>query len=211
MSFIEQRFPPNVSRGAKGGPRLNTLVVASASGYEQRIAQWSAELRSWDVSHALRANASRDELIAFFLSMEGKANTFRFKDWSDYQSGVAAMEAIDSTHYQLRKAYALGATTRYRTLTKIAESDSGTVGDTSASPSESSVTVYESDGVTEITSGWTVDLTTGIVTFDSPPTDPMASCEFDVPARFDTDAMVWSQDEVSFGGWLGINVVEVRV
>jgi uncharacterized protein (TIGR02217 family) len=212
MAHLESRFPPNVSRGAKGGPRLNTLVVASASGFEQRISQWSQALRSWDVSHALRDNDARGALVSFFIAAGGRANTFRFKDWSDYRvSTPASMEEIDATHWQLRKGYTLGAATRYRTLAKIVEAGSGEPDNTAATAADSTVRIYQSDGTTEIASGWTVDLTTGIVTFSSGPTSPKATCDFDVPARFDTDVMSWSQDEVSYGSWQGIPIVEVRV
>ena len=47
-------------------------------------------------------------------------------------------------------------------------------------------------GVVEQPSGWSVDTTTGVVTFDAAPGAGVAitaGFEFDVPVRFDTDAL----------------------
>ena len=54
MSFVEARFPANISQGAKGGPVFSTVVITTASGAEQRVGQWSLGRHRWDVSHALK-------------------------------------------------------------------------------------------------------------------------------------------------------------
>src|ERR1700749_4811563 len=108
MSFCEVQFPPNISRGATGGPGFSTIVVTTASGHEQRIAQWSQGRREWDVTHALRSNAQRDELIAFFVARRGSFEGFRFKDWSDFRilpANTEDTELLTSTTFQLIKRY----------------------------------------------------------------------------------------------------------
>jgi uncharacterized protein (TIGR02217 family) len=54
------------------------------------------------------------------------------------------------------------------------------------------VEVYVNAVLQTITTHYTIDMDTGIITFVTPPTDthPIAiACEFDVPVRFDTDAL----------------------
>ncbi len=69
------------------------------------------------------------------------------------------------------------------------------------------------DGV-EQGSGWSVDTTTGVVTFTTPPANGVAvqaGYEFDVPARFDTDEMQARWDTVNTRSWSRVPIVEIRV
>ena len=111
---------------------------------------------------------------------------FRFKDWGDHKfclpSGWPSPtdQAIGprdgaTTAFQLMKRYASGSQTWLRTITKPVAARCA-----SRSMAE------------EQLSGWSVDTTNGVVTFDSGP--PRASplprvYAFDVPVRFDTDAL----------------------
>jgi uncharacterized protein (TIGR02217 family) len=68
------------------------------------------------------------------------------------------------------------------------------------------------DGV-EQPSGWSVDTTTGIVTFDTAPATGVAvtmGFEFDVPVRFDTDALDVILDLERLGSITSIPLVEIR-
>ncbi len=61
--------------------------------------------------------------------------------------------------------------------------------------------------------GWTVDATTGIVTFASPPSvgaNLTAGFEFDVPVRFDTDDLPVTLDIERLGSITSIPLIEVR-
>jgi uncharacterized protein (TIGR02217 family) len=58
------------------------------------------------------------------------------------------------------------------------------------------------DGV-EATSGWTVDTTTGVVTF--------ADFNIDVPVRFDSDQMDVTIHTYQLGSWGRIVLVELRL
>jgi uncharacterized protein (TIGR02217 family) len=63
-------------------------------------------------------------------------------------------------------------------------------------------------------SGFTVDLTTGIVTFSSAPGAGVvvsADCDFDVPARFDTDTLAVRTDGPGIYVWDSIPIVELRL
>ncbi len=80
MAFIETpRFPENISRGASGGPGYQTDVVVVSSGHEKRNITWPLGRARYDVAHGVRTQAQMDALIAFFRSIKGKGDDFRFK------------------------------------------------------------------------------------------------------------------------------------
>ena len=68
-------------------------------------------------------------------------------------------------------------------------------------------------GGVEQASGWSVSTTTGLVTFATPP--PLgvavtAGFEFDVPVRFDSDALEVTLDLERLGSITSIPLVEIR-
>ena len=68
------------------------------------------------------------------------------------------------------------------------------------------------NGVEQV-SGWTVDNTTGIVTFSTAPTMGVsisAAYQFDVPARFSGDVMELNLDAIQSGSWGSLKLMEVR-
>lgn len=65
----------------------------------------------------------------------------------------------------------------------------------------------------EQVSGWSVDATTGIITFAAAPASGVlvtAGFEFDVPVRFDTDRLDVTWDLDRLGSIASIPLVEVR-
>ncbi len=132
--------------------------------------------RAWDVASGLKKQA-QIELIAFFRARTGKAYGFRFKDWTDHRATGQLLGTGDDalTQFQLVKHYPSGSVIEVRTITK---------------PVAGTVQVYL-DGVEQL-SGWSVNTTTGLVTFGTAPgvgVEVTADFEFDVPVRFDTDHM----------------------
>ena len=68
-------------------------------------------------------------------------------------------------------------------------------------------------GVEPAPSSWSVNTTTGIVTFDTAPAAGVlvtAGFEFDVPVRFDTDRLDVTWDLDRLGSIASIPLVEVR-
>ena len=101
------------------------------------------------------------------------------------------------TQFQLVKQYLSGSVIDVRTITK---------------PVDRTVKVYL-DSI-EQASGWSVDTTTGLVTFSTPPTlgvEVTADFEFDVPVRFDTDHMAVTIETYRLHAWQQIPIVELRV
>jgi uncharacterized protein (TIGR02217 family) len=63
-------------------------------------------------------------------------------------------------------------------------------------------------------SGWSVDTTTGLVTFGMPPAlgvEVTADFAFDIPVRFDTDHMAMTIETYQLHNWQQIPIVELRV
>ncbi len=103
MTFHEIQFPPDIAYGATGGPEYATTVVAMASGFEQRNANWSAARLKWNVASGLKHQAQLNTLIAFFRARKGRAYGFRFKDWTDYRASAQTLGAGDEGLFSLSK------------------------------------------------------------------------------------------------------------
>ena len=207
MAFHEVRFPDDISRGARGGPERRTQIVELASGDEERNASWANSRRRYDVAYGIRRADDLAAVVAFFEARNGRLHGFRFRDWADYRSGAPSQTISPTdqeigtgdgatTAFQLVKRYASGGQTWVRTITRPV---AGTV-------------LIAIDGV-EQASGWTVDTTTGVVTFDTAPASGVsvtAGFAFDVPVRFDSDALDVTLDIERLGSITSIPLVEIR-
>jgi len=207
MAFHEVRFPDNISRGARGGPERRTQIVELASGDEERNASWADSRRRYDVAYGIRRADDLAAVVAFFEARNGRLHGFRFKDWGDYKSGLpsAAISPTDQeigtgngslTEFALLKRYSSGAQSWTRAIAK---------------PVAGSVRVAL--GGVEQMSGWSVDSTTGVVTFDTAPAAGVAvtaGFAFDVPVRFDTDALDVTLDLERLGSITSIPLLEIR-
>ena len=206
MAFHEVRFPDNVSRGARGGPERRTQVVELASGDEERNASWANSRRRYDVAYGIRRADDLAAVVAFFEARNGRLHGFRYKDWADYKSCLPS-QAITATDqqigtgtgsqqtFQLGKRYASGAQTWVRTVAKPVAG-----------------TVRVALGMVEQLSGWTLDTTTGVVTFTAAPAGVAitAGFEFVVPVRFDTDMLDVTLDLERLGSITSIPLLEIR-
>jgi len=197
--FHEVRFPDNIAYGATGGPEFATTVVVTGAGHEQRNVNWAEARGRWDVGSGLKNQQQLDELIAFFRAREGRAYGFRFKDWTDYTATGQLLGTGDGvqTQFQLVKRYPSGSVIEVRTVSK---------------PVAGTVRIYK-DGVEQL-SGWSVNVTTGLITFSTAPAADVeitADFEFDVPVRFDTDHMAVTIETFRLHRWQQIPIVELRV
>lgn len=198
MAFHEVRFPVEIALGATGGPEFSTSVVVTAGGFERRNAGWAVPRGRWDVGSGVKEAADTAALIAFFRAREGRAHGFRFRDWADYRATAQSLGTGTGalTTFQLVKRYASGPTTAVRTISK---------------PVSGTVALYL-NGVAQ-GSGWTVDTATGVVTFGTAPGSGVAvtaDFEFDVPVRFDADAMDLTMLRDGAAEWGRVPLVELR-
>jgi len=212
MAFHEVQFPAEISYGSSGGPGFNTIIVETDSGAEERSARWSSARRRYSAEYGIRGRDDISSLITFYMGRRGSLYGFRYKDWPDYTTasdGVSAPAVDDAvigtgdgaeTQFQLSKTYTSGAGSITRNITK---------------PVTSSVlvavnAVTKTEGV-----DFTVDTTTGIVTFTVAPTAThsiTAGCEFDVPCRFGkgADALLSvSLDDYDISSIGSIEIVEI--
>ena len=208
MAFHEVRFPTGIAFGSRGGPRRKTIISASGSGYEARNSQWADSKRSYNAGYGVKSDDQVYKILEFFEERRGMLNGFRWKDRFDWKStepsGVVAFndqeigtgDAIE-TDFQLSKTYGSVYSPYTRDILK---------------PVDGTVKVGI-NGV-EQTSGWTVDTTTGVVTFAVAPPDThvvTAGYQFDVPVRFGTDYLSIDMSAFEAGDIPDIPIEEVRL
>lgn len=204
MAFHDTRLPPDVERGAQGGPRFKTTIMALSSGLEKRNIDWQQTRGAWDIGYGIQSKEDFKEVIEFFYARQGRAHSFRFKDWADFQIGDFKTDTPQPigqgngnlVNFQVQKRYTSGGFTFQRPITK---------------PVVSTARVFL-NGVEQMT-GWTLDPLTGILTFSNAPAALVAIqllCEFDVPARFDTDALDINMETWEAGSIPQIAIVEVK-
>lgn len=199
MSFHEVRLPDDVERGAAGGPGFSTTITELASGFEQRNADWAKARMGFDIGYGIQDKQGFQEVIKFFYARRGRLYGFRFKDWSDYEATdelIGTGNGTD-TQFQLQKTYSDAGGSYVRFINK---------------PVTGTVTIYVDD-VEVDAADYTVDYTTGVVTFDAAVGNGdvvTADFEFDVPVRFDVDKadveLLWSDA----GSVPNIPIVELR-
>lgn len=204
-SFDDVSFPLAMGREAVVSPGFSTAVVTTASGHEQRNADWASARIRYDVGPGVRSEADVATLIAFFRARRGAAKGFRFRDPTDYSSNgmTGTPGALDvllgvgdgvRTGFDLFKIYGAGADAEVRPVTR---------------PAAASVLV--SVGGVAVATGWS--LVGGRVVFAVAPVvgvEVRAGFLFDVPVRFAADVL-----EVSVGTWragevVSVGLVEVR-
>ncbi|MES2916814.1 MAG: DUF2460 domain-containing protein [Pseudomonadota bacterium] len=210
MAFHEIRFPANLSFGSVGGPERRTEIVTLANGFEERNTPWAHSRRRYDAGVGLRSLNDVETLIAFFEARTGQLHGFRWKDWSDYKSGLPlANPAPDdqligtgdgvTAVFQLQKTYQSGLQSYTRPIRKPVV---GTL-----------VVAVAGDQKIESLE-YAVNIATGEVTFVLPPdlgTRVTAGFEFDVPVRFDTDTIQTSVASFQAGEVPNVPVVEIRL
>ncbi|WP_333713717.1 DUF2460 domain-containing protein [Yoonia sp.] len=210
MTFHEIRFPASLSFGALGGPERRTEIVTLANGFEERNTPWAHARRRYDAGLGLRSMDDVEDLIAFFEARQGQLIGFRWKDWSDYRSCFPSQQIDPDDQllgmgdevrraFQLVKHYRSGTVTYTRPITKpVAGSVRIAIGG-----------VPMVEGV-----DYTLDLTSGVVTFDTAPDEEAevrAGFAFDVPVRFDTDAILIAASRFEAGEIPNVPVVEIRI
>ncbi|WP_342075402.1 DUF2460 domain-containing protein [Yoonia sp. SS1-5] len=210
MAFHEIRFPANLSFGSVGGPERRTDIVTLANGFEERNTPWAHSRRRYDAGLGLRSLDDVATVIAFFEARQGQLIGFRWKDWSDYKSALPSAEITPTdqligigdeveTVFPLTKTYRSGENIYLRPITK---------------PVAGTVRIAIGGDPLQETIDYTVDHLTGLVTFLHPPdiaAEVRAGYEFDVPVRFDTDAIMAAISNFQAGEAPNVPIVEVRV
>jgi uncharacterized protein (TIGR02217 family) len=186
--FHEVRFPLDISLRGRGGPERRTDIVTLGSGRERRNARWARSRRRYEAGYGVKTLAALSSVIAFFEERRGRLYGFRWRDRSDYSSGLpgASVSPLDQTigqgdgvktAFQLVKTYGASFAPYARDIVK---------------PVTGTVRVAVA-GVEKTAGGdFDLDATSGVVTFalaSIPPAGAAVTAGylFDVPVRFDTD------------------------
>lgn len=216
MSFHDVRFPDDISRGLTVRRSFNTLVLASESGYEQRVGQWTRSRIEFELSPQVYNETTIERIRAFFEARQGRLYGFRCRDWTDFYVGytkqlgsstwplgtphVFATGNGTQTAFQLERRYVSGSTIVDRKITRPL---------TGFTPAPFRVWV----GGVELTSGWSLNASTGVVTFTSAPANGAEIAWaglFDLPVRFDTDSLSLGLDALNIGSTSGLRIIELR-
>lgn len=185
--FHEVRFPLDVALGSRGGPTRRTDIVTLSSGHEHRNARWADSRRRYDAGLGIRTVDSLHAVLSFFEERRGRLYGFRFRDRTDDRScapsgqPAASDQALGTGNgtaraFQLAKTYGAGFAPWRRTVAK---------------PVAGTVRVAVA-GQELAAAAFACDATTGTVTLAAAPAAGAAvtaGFRFDVPVRFDTDAL----------------------
>lgn len=177
MAYINAPFPDCIAFGAESVPEWSTQLADNSAGYSVANQSWSHARHSYDVSLAVRVLSDYKLVQAHFHQVRGRANTFPFKDYLDFEvtaaEGVATL--VSGSDYQLGKTY--GSTNPYtRTITR---------------PVSGACTFYRTRSGAQSVIAPTVDYATGVITVAghvSGDTYQWAG-EFRVPCRYGADRL----------------------
>lgn len=206
QAFDDVQFPLSLGRGASVTPGFSTAIVTTASGHEQRNADWASGRLRFDAGPGVRSEADLQALIAFFRARRGAARGFRFRDPYDFssRSGAGAVTAGDQllglgdgvrTEFALIKRYGAEGDAELRRITRPVMG-----------------TVLVSLGGMLAASGWVL-LEGGVVSFTVAPgagVQVRAGFQFDVPVRFAEDSLEIDAALFAAGDAPSVPLIEVR-
>ena len=205
MAFQDTQLPDDIERGADGGLRFQTTVADGDSGHEQRNIDHAQARFQADISYGINNKAGYTRLINFHAAMRGRAHSFRFKWWADFEQARQVIGTTDTSTatFQIKKDYTTASFTYQHDITKPV---SGTL-----SVWVNNVSISEGAGASQ----YQVDLTTGIITLGSTlvaqsGTDVETLCEFDFAMRFNNDLLKVSLQQVEAGTVPPIMIKEVK-
>lgn len=209
MAFHDVRLPEEIERGSQGGPRFRTSVLTLSSGYEKRNIDWELSRAAFSVGYGIQTKADFSLVLDFFYARQGRAHSFRFKDWSDFEitdQGIGATDGT-TTQYQIYKRYTSGGINFDRTITKPVGADWVVTVD-----AVSKTVLYTG---TPVAGEAKIDPLTGVLTLNS--TDAATTGlainvtgDFDIPVRFDTDQIEVNMQTFDAGAIPEIGIIEVR-
>lgn len=200
MSFYAIEIEKCPSYTFSGGPNFSTNIQTLVNGSEKRNADWDICRHTFTAPFNNLTDEQYLAIKAVFLICRGKAHTFLFKDWADYQAVNEQFFVGDGVtkKFQLKKISTVAGTsaTYERIINKPVAGATFTVDD--------------------VATGGALDTTTGEVTFAAAPAEGSIgrwSGEFRIQVRFDNDSLPFSLDSaMKKGGYANtgsIDLIEV--
>lgn len=199
-------LPEEISYGFPGGPGFINDVTILDSRQEQRN-NYSPEPNAfkWDIGYLIKTDAEAYRLRKFFMAVRARWLAFRMKDWEDYKS--CAVDQVPSFD-DISLGVATAGQTEFQLEKVYVEEDY-----------ETTLTIYKPNGATiriaedglEVTSGWEIDETSGIITRSTPLAGGEVITwggEWFHKCRFDVDQ--WPHTPVAYGvGSIQVPVVAI--
>ena len=211
MAHLTTPLPQCISAGSDGSIGTAVDIIRNPSGHDVRIQRRSESLRKFNIAYNLRRQSDLDDILAHFEVCEGPLHTFPLNDRLDRKScssfDTPSMSDVSlgtgdgaTAAFPLRKGYTRGPVTKYRTILL---------------PDSGSVLIAVNGVLKTITTHYTVNLLTGIVTFTAGNIPTLgqavtAGFTFKCKVRFDTNDLTASYEGFRVGQTGVIPVIEVR-
>jgi uncharacterized protein (TIGR02217 family) len=211
-NFHEILFPLDIALKSAGGPQRRTDVVLLGSGAEERNARWAHSRRRYDAGYGVKTFDALAQVVAFFEERRGRLYGFRWRDRLDHSSAAPAAAVMPTD-----QVIGIGdGATRTFHLSKMYGALYAPYQRPIAKPVPGSVRVAVAEHEAEEGTAFTVDTTTGAVTFLAAhiPANGAAITAgflFDVPVRFDTDYLETDLSAFAAGAIPKIPLVEIRL
>lgn len=209
--FHEVLFPLDIALKSAGGPQRRTDVVTLGSGAEQRNARWAHSRRRYDAGYGVKTLAALSQVVAFFEERRGRLFGFRWRDRLDHSS--AAPGGVPTPGDQV---IGIGdGVTEVFSLCKTYGTIYAPYQRPVSKPVPGSIRIAVAGVAAEEGRDFSVDITTGLVTFLAGRTPSggasiTAGFLFDVPVRFDTDYLEVDLSAFEAGVIPKIPLVEIR-
>lgn len=179
-TYLNVYLPHCEAYGWEGGPEFNTQIKVLNNGREFRNENYSHAMHRYTTNFLNITKEAANNIRKLFYAVRGRSRVFRYIDTLD---NSATLEDFDTgngvkTVFQLGKFTILDGVQYFRYIYALR-----------------SATIYADD--VEVTSGITVDMNRGTVTFVTPPANNVVlswSGEFDVWVRFDNDYLPMTLD-----------------
>ena len=222
MAFIDERLPVNIERNSDYGLGFKTTILELESGFEQRNKDWSVVKGKGDVGYSIQNADNLKTVRDHHMVMNGRFNTYPFKDWFDYTIGdpadaLATKQLIalgdDATvTFQLFKNYSFGVGSYNREVnlpiltTVRAWQDTSELTRVASGPAAGEFSITRPGGV--ITTGDVFASTGG----SGPGGEEVLSvvCEYDNLVRYDIDRLLAQLEWEQAGAIPDISIMEVR-
>lgn len=212
MAFIDLEFPRDISYGSLGGPEYSTTIITTQGGQEQRNINWQFPRYRYSVQYGIRHERDVEDVLYFFHLANGRANSFRYFDWTDYKTSLydaepTMLDSVIGVNYgaqathQLKKVYKVGNIEYSRAILLPIQGTVLMARNYSGTP----VPLVEG-------TDFTINYSTGVVTILNVATNLGTLTwggQFNVKVRFDSDVMAVKLDTYTAAS-TEISLIELR-
>ena len=209
MTTLSANFPTGIGFGSISSTVWNRRRVSTPAGYAQSNQLFSKALMRYDVASGVKSLDDCHELLRFFNVMQANDSVVLFTDKTDFKSCAPQQTAAftdsvigtgdgSTVAFQLKKRYSAGGLNYDRKITR---------------PISGTVSIGKAGVLQTLTTHYTINHDTGVVTFTSAPSNGQsitAGFHFYVPVDFVDSSLDWILDKFKSGTLDGIILEEVQ-